>query len=67
MRNIDPEKTGKKAFDIEDAGLRLKNRLEQRRTAKDCADWIRRKVEIRSVRFPGFLHGKFRLPDPAGK
>jgi SNF2 family DNA or RNA helicase len=58
VRNIDPEKTDKKAFDIEDVGLRLKNRLEQRRAAKDCADWIRRKVEIRSVRFPGFLHGK---------
>jgi len=58
VRNLDPEKTDKKAFNIEDAGLRLTNRLEQRRAAKDCADWIRRKVEIRSVRFPGFLHGK---------
>ena len=58
VSNLDPEKTDKKAFNIEDAALQLANRLEQRRTAADCADWIRRKVDIRSVRYPGFLHGK---------
>ena len=58
VRNIDPDKTDKKAFDIEDSKLQLQKRLEQRRVAADCADWIRRKVDIRSVRYPGFLHGK---------
>ncbi|MDZ4198018.1 MAG: helicase-related protein [Kiritimatiellia bacterium] len=58
VRNLDPEKTDKKAFDIEDAKLQIQNRLSQRRIAADCADWIRRKVEVRSIRYPGFLHGK---------
>lgn len=46
VRNIDPDKTDKKAFDIEDSKLQLQKRLEQRRVARECADWIRRKVEI---------------------
>jgi len=66
VRNIDPEKTDKKAFDIEDSKLQLQNRLEQRRVAADCAGWIRRKVEIRSVRYPGFLHGKMYHMDNHG-
>ncbi len=66
VRNIDPDKTDKKAFDIEDSRLQLRNRLEQRRVAADCADWIRRKVDIRSVRFPGFLHGKMYHIDSHG-
>ena len=66
VRNIDPEKTDKKSFDIEDSKLQLQNRLEQRRVAADCADWIRRKVDIRSVRYPGFLHGKMYHMDNHG-
>jgi len=66
VRNIDPDKTDKKAFDIEDSKLQLQKRLEQRRVAKDCADWIRRKVDIRSVRYPGFLHGKMYHMDNHG-
>jgi REP element-mobilizing transposase RayT len=66
VRNLDPEKTDRKAFDIEDARLQLRNRLAQRRVAADCADWIRRKADIRSVRWPGFLHGKMYHIDNAG-
>ena len=58
IRHLDPDKTEKKAFDMADSQLHIRNRLEQRRVAADCADWIRRKVEIRSVRYPNFLHGK---------
>jgi hypothetical protein len=58
IRSLDPKKTDRKTFDIEDSKLRLKNRLEQKSVAKDCADWIREKAEIRSVKYPGFLHGK---------
>jgi len=47
-----------KTFDIEDAGLRLHNRLQQKALARQCADWIREKAEIRSVVRSGFLHGK---------
>ncbi|MDZ4819817.1 MAG: helicase-related protein [Planctomycetota bacterium] len=58
IRSLDPEKTDKKAFHIEDVGLALTNRLEQRRVARDCAEWIRAFTEIRSVRQANLLHGK---------
>ena len=58
IQALDPEKTDKKAFKIEDEGLELANRLQQKEVARRCADWIERKVEIRSVKTPGFLHGK---------
>lgn len=58
LKQIDPEKTDKKSFNIEDEELSLKNRLKQSRAAKECAEWIKEKVEIRSIRYPNFLHGK---------
>ena len=58
LKQIDPEKTDKKSFNIEDEGLSLKNRLQQRSLARECADWIREKAEVRSVILPNFLHGK---------
>lgn len=50
INSLDPDKTDKKAFKIEDDGLQLANRLEQKRVARECADWIKEKVDIRSVR-----------------
>lgn len=58
IASLDPEKTDKKAFQIEDEGLALSNRLQQKEVAGRCADWIRRKVGIRSVRQANLLHGK---------
>jgi len=58
LRSLDPEKTDKKSFQIEDTGLTLGHRLEQRRAARDCAEWIKDKVEIRSVTQSNLLHGK---------
>lgn len=58
LRSLDPEKTDKKAFKIEDNGLQLVNRLEQKRVAKECAEWIDQKVQIRSVKQANLLHGK---------
>ncbi|MCP5451980.1 MAG: DEAD/DEAH box helicase family protein [Gammaproteobacteria bacterium] len=58
IASLDPEKTDKKAFQIEDEGLALANRLQQKEVAQRCADWIRRKVDIRSVRQSNLLHGK---------
>ena len=43
VKALDPEKTDKKAFKIEDDGLQLVNRLEQKRVAKECAAWINKK------------------------
>lgn len=66
IQSLDPERADKKAFDIEDSQLQLKNRLEQKLIAKECAQWIKDKVDIRSVKHPGFLHGKMYHMDNAG-
>ena len=39
-------------------GLELSNQLSQKHLARECADWIKRKVEVRSVKQAGLLHGK---------
>jgi len=58
IQSLDPAKTETKAFRIEDDALALGNRLEQKRVAQECAKWIEKKAEIRSIIKPGFLHGK---------
>lgn len=58
IATIDPEKTDKKSFKIEDDGLELVNRLQQKEIARRCAQWINDKVEIRSIRQTNLLHGK---------
>ena len=58
IRSLDPDKTEKKSFVIDATGLRLANCLQQKRIAKECADWIRDKVSIKSVKRTNFLHGK---------
>ncbi len=58
VKSLDPDKTDKKAFKIEDDGLRLENRLEQKRIARECAEWLAAKVEIKSVKQANLLHGK---------
>jgi len=59
IKSIDPSKTEHKAFIIEENGLkRLTNRLQQSPIAKDCANWIQQKVQIKSIRQSNFLHGK---------
>jgi len=58
IRSLDPGKNEAKAFIIESTGLKLANSLKQKEIAKACAEWIRAKVSIKSVRQAGFLHGK---------
>lgn len=58
VRALDPERTDKKAFKIEDEGLRLGKRLEQKRVARECAEWITAKVNVRSIKQANLLHGK---------
>lgn len=55
---LDPHKNEKKAFLIDRNGLKLQKQLQQKRLAKECADWIRDKVQIRSIRQANLLHGK---------
>lgn len=58
IASLDPEKTDKKTFKIEDEGLELVNRLRQKEIARRCAEWIQNKAEIRSIRHSNLLHGK---------
>ncbi len=66
IQSLDPEKTEKKAFRIENDALELSNRLEQKRVARECAEWLAAKAEIRSIIKPGFLHGKMYHMDNSG-
>ena len=58
IRNIEKEGKQSRHFKFGDQGLALSNQLSQKKLARDCADWIERKVEIRSIVRAGFLHGK---------
>lgn len=63
---LDPDKTEKKSFLIDVDGLRLANRLQQKRVAKECADWIEHKVDIKTVKQSNLLHGKMYHVDNGG-
>lgn len=46
------------AFSFDESGLRLTEQIRQRAAALRCAKWIKDRVEIRSVKRSGLLHGK---------
>jgi SNF2 family DNA or RNA helicase len=58
VNSLDPSKTEMKSFLIDADGLKLANKLQQKRVAKECADWIERKVAIKTIRQSNLLHGK---------
>jgi SNF2 family DNA or RNA helicase len=58
VNRLDPSKDQKKAFMIDANGLELVNKLQQKRVAKDCAEWIERKVDIKTIKQSNLLHGK---------
>ena len=58
IKSLDPENAEEKAFKIVDEGLELREQLQQKPIAKACAEWIEKKVEIRSTRQSNLLHGK---------
>jgi len=69
IKALDPEKTNKRDFQIEDNNLviPLESRLVQKATARECSDWIRDKVGIKSMVKPNFLHGKmYHIKQPGG-
>ena len=45
-------------FEDEKLVIPVENRLQQKMLAKQCSQWIRDKVEIKSMVRPDFLHGK---------
>ncbi len=65
---IDPSRSEKKAFALVEEGLKLSQSLHQKRVAHECADWIRDKVEVRSIRRSNFMHGKmYHMEHPGGE
>ncbi len=58
LRNLDRTPKESKEFELIEQGLTLKNQLHQRWLARDCAQWLKEKAEIRSVKHRCFLHGK---------
>ena len=58
VRSLDRGNKQSPQYNLTEQGLSLGNQLQQRPLARDCAAWIRRKVEIRSITRAGFLHGK---------
>ena len=66
IRSLDPDKTDSKFFQIVDEQLELGKHLQQKQVARDCADWIRSKVDIRSVMQSSLLHGKIYHTSVAG-
>ncbi len=58
VNRLDPSKSEAKAFIIDADGLKLANKLQQKRIAKECADWIEAKVDVKTIRQSNLLHGK---------
>ncbi len=58
IKSLDAKNSQAPAMRIEQDELALEHTLRQSRVAKACADWMKRKLEIRSIKKPGFLHGK---------
>ena len=57
--SVDPDGDQVRSFRLnEDGGIDLKQILAQKPLARDCAAWIRDRVEIRTVKQANFLHGK---------
>lgn len=66
VNRLDPTKTQKKEFVIEGSGLQLVNKLQQKRVSRECADWIERKVQIKTIKQSNLLHGKMYHVENAG-
>ncbi len=60
LKQMNPDLLKQKEFAIEDSTyeINLKNRLSQKSVAKECYEWIKEKVNIKSMVKPNFLHGK---------
>jgi SNF2 family DNA or RNA helicase len=58
VKSVNPDRQPGQAVGITDEGLRLRDQLQQKRLARECAEWLTAKAEIRSVKRVGFLHGK---------
>jgi superfamily II DNA or RNA helicase len=67
VRNLDPDRTDKKAFNITNEKLALSYQLQQKCLANECYKWITNKVNIRSIKQANLLHGKMYHIDDEGR
>ena len=58
VKAVDPNNAELRQYHIENEKIELKNRLKQKKIAKDCSKWIEKKVKIKSIKQSGLLHGK---------
>ena len=58
LSEVEEEQKPPKEFCLTERGIELSNQLSQKKLAKDCSEWIQEKVEIRSMKRSGFMHGK---------
>ncbi len=58
IKSVDPSRKALKAFIVSTDGIVLRDVLKMKPIAKECSEWIREKVEIRSITKSNFLHGK---------
>lgn len=64
---LEPDKASKE-FTLTSEGISLSEQMQQRKLARDCAEWIKSgRVEIRSIKAGRFLHGKmYHMQNPGG-
>lgn len=58
VTEIDRDKNSRRNFQLTEGKLEVTKTLTQRPAAKACAKWLSNRVEVRSIRRSGFLHGK---------
>lgn len=58
VKSVDPNNGELRQYKIENDKIELKNRLKQKKIAKQCSKWIEKKVKIKSIKQSGLLHGK---------
>ena len=60
LKSLDPSKINRRDFKIEDDKIviPISSRLTQKAIAWECSEWIKERVDIKSMVKPNFLHGK---------
>ena len=58
VNSIDKDSKESREFSLSESKLKLGNQLQQGKLARECAEWIEEKAEIRTVTQSGLLHGK---------
>jgi SNF2 family DNA or RNA helicase len=58
VKSLDPDRSDNKSFKIGNDTIELTNYLQQKCVAAECAEWLKNKVEVRSIKQSNLLHAK---------